>query len=151
MAVQIASWANMLVSATCSAAKIDPVKSLGVSEVYDYSNVSLEELSHDFDIIIDCVGGETLQKSFKLLRGGGKLISVARAPTDDEKAQRPDVDASFFIVEPDGEQLSQIAHLCEQGLLKPVLQTVMPLEEGAKAFEMLADGHTKGKIVLKVI
>lgn len=150
MAVQIASWARLIVSATCSAAKKDLVKSLGASEVFDYGQTPIETLSHDFDFVIDCVGGETLSKSFKLLKGGGKLVSVARPPTSDEKAQRPDVHGSFFIVEPDGEELAQIAQLCDAGKLQSVLQTTMSLEEGPKAFEMLADGHTKGKIVLTV-
>jgi NADPH:quinone reductase-like Zn-dependent oxidoreductase len=51
---------------------------------------------------------------------------------------------------PSGEELKQIVKLWEQGIVKPVVQTVLPLNDGAKAFEMLADGHTKGKIVLKV-
>lgn len=150
MVVQIAKWAGLLISATSSAAKKEFVQSLGASEVFDYGKTSIEDINKAYDVLIDCVGGDTLRKSFKLLKGGGKLISVARAPTDEEVAQRPDVDAGFFIVEPDGEELTRIAQLCEQGLIKPVVQTVMPLEEGAKAFEILAAGHTKGKIVLKV-
>ena len=150
MAVQLARWARLLISATCSADKIDLVKSLGASSVFDYRKRTIEELSHDYDLVIDCVGGDTMTKSFKLLKGGGKLISVARPPTNDDKAQRPDVDASFFIVEPDGEELAIISSLCAKDEVKPVIQTVLPLEEGPKAFEMLEDGHTKGKIVLKI-
>ena len=150
MAVQIANWARLLVAATCSKAKIELIRSLGASEVFDYNQTPIEALSHDYDVVIDCVGGETLKKSFKLLKGGGKLVSVARPPTEDEKAQRPDVHASFFIVEPDGEELGRISELFQQGLMKAVVQNVMPLEEGPKAFDMLAEGHTKGKIVLKI-
>ena len=141
----------MLISATRSADKAQLVKSLGANEVFDYNKVSMKTISsRDYDIIIDCVGGDTLRNSIGLVEGGGKLISVARAPTDEEKAQRPDVETSFFIVEPNGEQLARIAQLCEQDRIKPVLQSVMPLEKGPEAFALLADGHTKGKIVLKV-
>lgn len=151
MAVQLARAAGYLVSATCSADKTDLVKSLGASQVFNYHKTSMDCLSHDYDLVIDCVGGETLAQSFKLLKGGGQLVSVARPPTLDEKASRPDVDASFFIVDPDGDELAAIAKMCDRGHIKPVLQTVLPLEEGAKGFEMLAGGHTKGKIVLKVV
>lgn len=58
--------------------------------------------------------------------------------------------ATFFIVEPDGDELTEIAQLCERGEIKTVLHAVLPLEKGAEAFEMLAEGHSKGKIVLKV-
>lgn len=150
MAVQVARQARLLVCATCSTDKQDLVKSLGASEVFDYTKISMEDLSHDFDVVIDYVGGNTLKQSFNILKGGGKLISIARETTEDERAQRPDVHATFFIVEPDGEELTQIAQLCEQGVIKPVIQAVMPLAEGAKAFDLLARGHSRGKIVLKV-
>ncbi|KAK5169048.1 uncharacterized protein LTR77_006357 [Saxophila tyrrhenica] len=151
MAVQLARSAQLLVSATCSADKIELVKSLGALQVFDYNKTTIDYLSHDYDLVIDCVGGDILTSSFKLLKGGGQLISVARPPTLDEKASRPDVDASWFIVDPDGEELALVAEMCDQGEIKPVLQQVLPLEDGAKAFEMLASGHTKGKIVLKVV
>ena len=77
-------------------------------------------------------------------------MTLPAALTAEEKALRSDIYANFFIVEPDGEQLSQIAQLCESGAVKPVLRAVLPLDEGAKAFEMLAEGHSAGKIVLKV-
>jgi NADPH:quinone reductase-like Zn-dependent oxidoreductase len=150
MAVQLARWARLLISATCSTDKVDLVKQLGASQVIDYRKKTIDELSHDYDLVIDCVGGDTLTKSFKLLKGGGKVISVARPPTTDDKAQRPDVSSSFFIVESDGEELAIIASLCKEGLVKPVVQEVLPLDDGAKAFEILEKGHTKGKIVLKV-
>ena len=56
----------------------------------------------------------------------------------------------MYLFRPSGEELEQIVRLWEQGIVKPVVQTVLPLDDGAKAFEMLAEGHTKGKIVLKV-
>ena len=118
--------------------------------MFDYRKTPLESLSHDYDVVIDCVGGETLKRSFAVLKGGGTLISLSRPPTDEEKAQRPDVRATFFIVEPDGNELAKIAKLCERGEIKPIIQATMPLDKGAEAFKMLDEGHSKGKIVLKV-
>ena len=150
MVVQVARIAQLRVSATCSADKKELVRSLGASEVFDYKTSPLESLSHDYDIVIDCVGGETLKRSFSVLKGGGTLISLSREPTEEERAQRPDVHATFFIVEPDGDELTEIAKLCERGEIQTVIHAILPLERGADAFEMLEKGHSKGKIVLKV-
>lgn len=150
MVVQVAKFAGARISASCSADKKDLVRSLGASEVFDYKKTPLESLSHNYDVVIDCVGGETLKRAFSVLRGGGTLISLAREPTDEEKAQRHDVQALFFIVEPDGDELTEIAQLCERKEIKTVLHAVLPLEKGEEAFKMLNEGHSKGKIVLRV-
>lgn len=150
LVTQVAKFAGLRISATCSADKKELVRSLGALAVYDYKQTALESLSHDFDIVVDCVGGETLIRSFAVVARGGTLISLSREPTGHEKAQRPDVRAIFFIVEPDGDELAEIAHLCERGEIKTVIQEVFPLEKGADAFKLLDEGHSKGKIVLKV-
>lgn len=150
MAVQIAAAARLFVTAVCSGEKAELVRSLGAAEVCDYRSTPLSSLSHHYDIVLDCVGSTTLTQCFALLKGNGKLICVARPPTADEKAQRPDVQATFFIVEPDGEQLTRIAQYIEQGVVRSVVQSVMPLEDGAKAFEIVEAGHAKGKIVLSI-
>ena len=151
MVVQIASQARLLVSATCSSEKHDLVKSLGATEVFDYKKTAMQDLSHDFDVVIDCVGEQTLKQCFDLLKGDGTLVSLSGPLTEELKALRPDIHALFFIVEPDGDELTQIAKLCEQEAVRPILQAVMPLEKGAEAFAMLGEGHSKGKIVLKVV
>lgn len=150
LVTQVAKFAGLRISATCSADKKELVRSLGALAVYDYKQTALESLSHDFDIVVDCVGGETLIRSFAVVARGGTLISLSREPTGHEKAQRLDVRAIFFIVEPDGDELAEIAHLCERGEIKTVIQEVFPLEKGADAFKLLDEGHSKGKIVLKV-
>jgi NADPH:quinone reductase-like Zn-dependent oxidoreductase len=99
MLVQIGHWAKLKISATCSAAKSGFVRSLGASEIYDYNKTPMDELPTHFDAVVDCVGGETLKKSFLRLKQGGKLISLVRPLEDKEIAQRPDVMAKFFIVE----------------------------------------------------
>lgn len=149
MAVQLARNAGLIVSATCSADKMSLVRSLGASQVFDYTKTTVDDVSHDYTHVIDCVGGTVLTRCFKLLKGGGKLVSVARPPTAEEKASRPDVEASYFIVEPDGDELEEIACLCEEGNIKGVVEKVVPFEDAVGAFELL-DGHTTGKVVIKV-
>lgn len=151
MVTQVAKFAGLRISASCSADKKDLVRSLGASEVFDYKKTALESLSHDFDVVIDCVGGETLKRAFAVVKRGGTLISLSNEPTADQKSHRPDVRAVFFIVDPDGDELAEIAELCERGEIKPVIHGVFPLEKGKEAFETLNQGHSKGKIVLKVI
>lgn len=150
MAVQIAAAARTVITAVCSGDKAELVKQLGAHEVFDYRTTPLQSLSHHYDIVVDCVGSNTLPQCFALLKGSGKLICIARPATADEKAQRPDASATFFIVEPDGEELTRIAQCVEQEHIQPVVQAVLPLEDGAKAFEMLEQGHARGKIVLRV-
>ena len=99
MLVQIAHWAKAHTSGTCSGAKAESVQSLGASEVYDYNKLSMDELPNDFDVVIDCVGGETLEKCFHRLKQAGRLISLVRPLHEEETAQPPDVMAKFFIVE----------------------------------------------------
>lgn len=99
MLVQIGHWAKLKISATCSAAKSDLVRSLGAVEIFDYTKTSMGDLPNDYDAVVDCVGGETLKGSFYRLKQGGKLISLVRPLEEAETAQRPDVMAKFFIVE----------------------------------------------------
>jgi NADPH:quinone reductase-like Zn-dependent oxidoreductase len=99
MLLQIGHWAKLKISATCSAAKSNLVRSLGASEIFDYNKISIDDLPTDFDAVVDCVGGETLKKSFHRLKQGGRLISLVRPLVEEETAQRPDVMSKFFIVE----------------------------------------------------
>ena len=150
MIVQIARHAGLKTTATCSADKIELVRSLGAFSAIDYKKFAMTDLSRDFDIVIECAGSDTIREAFHVLKGNGTMICLTRPPTDEEKAQRPDVHGTFFIVEPDGEELAHIAHLCEQSLIKPIVQSIFPLDKGAEAFELLNGGHSRGKIVLKV-
>lgn len=150
MAVQIAAASQMIVTAVCSSDKVDLVKGLGAHEVIDYCTTPFNSLSSDYDIVLDTVGKSTLPQCFPLLKGNGTLICIARPATVDEKAQRPDVSAEFVIVQPDGEELTKVAQCVEQDVLRPVVQSVFSVEEGAKAFEMLEAGHARGKIVLSL-
>jgi NADPH:quinone reductase-like Zn-dependent oxidoreductase len=108
-------------------------------------------LARDVDAVFDLVGGETQQRSFKVLRRGGKLISAVSQP-DQELAKSHGIDARFFLVNVTSQRLTDIAELIESGALKTNIGTVLPLVEAREAHFML-DGRRKppqGKIVLTV-
>lgn len=148
--VQMAVAARMVVTGVCSAGKADLVRGLGAHSVIDREQTTLSSLSHDYDVVIDTIGSTTLPQLFPLLKGKGQLICIARPATEDEKAQRPDVRAMFFIVEPDGEELTRIVQCVEQEVLRPMVGKVMPLEAGAEAFDVVGKGGVGGKVVLEV-
>jgi NADPH:quinone reductase-like Zn-dependent oxidoreductase len=117
--------------------------------VIDYRTVRFEDAVKDVDVVLDGLGGRIAERSLKVLRAGGRLV-VLPGP-DDVPAAVPDhVRAVWMLVEPDHLGLREIAALAERGALKPVVETVLPLAEAAKAHEIGEQGRTTGKIVLSV-
>ncbi|MFF5025670.1 NADP-dependent oxidoreductase [Streptomyces collinus] len=148
LAVQIAKARGAYVIGTASAGKHDLVKELGADEVIDYRAVRFEDAVGDIDVVLDGLGGENAERSLKVLRAGGRLITL---PGPDDVPAAPDgIRAVWMLVEPDHLGLREIAALVERGALKPVVDTVLPLAEAAKAHEIGEQGRTTGKIVLTV-
>jgi NADPH:quinone reductase-like Zn-dependent oxidoreductase len=148
-AVQIASWVGAEVIATASASNHDFLGEIGADQVIDYTQLRFEDEVEDVDIVLDAVGGDTLDRSFGVLRRGGALVSVAAEPSP-EKAKEFGVRALYFIVEPNRTQLMEIAHLIDAGKIRPILDTVLPLDQARQAFERGLSNHARGKIVLRV-
>ncbi|MFF8835587.1 NADP-dependent oxidoreductase [Streptomyces sp. NPDC015130] len=147
-AVQIAKARGAYVIGTASAAKHDLVRELGADEVIDYREARFEDVVAGVDVVLDGLGGETARRSLAVLREGGRLITL---PGPDDVPAAPDgVRAAWVLVEPDHLGLREIAALVEQGRLRPVVDTVLPLAEAAKAHEIGERGRTTGKIVLTV-
>ncbi|MEU2453159.1 NADP-dependent oxidoreductase [Streptomyces sp. NPDC012765] len=148
LAVQIAKARGAYVIGTASAGKHALLRELGADEVIDYRTTDFEDAVSDVDIVIDAVGGEYTQRSLKVLKTGGHLVTL---PGPDSLPADPQgVHASWVLVEPDLAGLQEIAALVEQGLLKPLVDTVLPLEQAARAHEIGEQGRTTGKIVLTV-
>ncbi|MCU7826862.1 NADP-dependent oxidoreductase [Kitasatospora sp. DSM 101779] len=147
-AVQIAKARGAYVIGTASAGKHDLVRELGADEMVDYRAVRFEDVVSDIDVVLDGLGGETAERSLTVLRNGGRLITLPGP--DDVPATRDGVRAAWVLVEPDHLGLREIAALVERGALKPVVETVLPLAEAAKAHEIGEQGRTTGKIVLTV-
>lgn len=148
-AVQLAKWKGAHVITTSSAANLDFLRGLGADETIDYSKTRYEEVLRDIDVVLDAVGGDTVERSWKVLRPGGAMISVAKMIPKNEPAKHG-VRGLFFIVEPNREQLEEIAQLIDQGLLKVIVSDVFPLSRAREAFELALQGHNRGKIVLRV-
>ena len=138
-AVQLAHHRGAHVITTVSAHNADVVRALGADEVIDYKTAQFEDLAGEVDVVLDTVGGETLQRSKNVLRPGGTLISVASDATATDY---------FFYVEPNREQLGKIARLIDEGALRPVVDRVFPLDQTRDAY---AHKPVRGKIALRVI
>jgi NADPH:quinone reductase-like Zn-dependent oxidoreductase len=137
------------------------VQGLGADKVVDYT--AHPQLAHGFavdeapfDMILDTVGGDTLEQccSPVLIRDGGRIVSVAMPLSEArQKAlglEERGVQCSFFVVRPDGTQLAKVAALAEAGAVKGVVQEVFSLERGAEAMELVESGRVRGKVVLRV-
>jgi NADPH:quinone reductase-like Zn-dependent oxidoreductase len=148
-AIQIAKNREAYVATTCSSNNVALVKSLGADEVVDYTKTDFSEALHDFDLVLDTVGGEVYQKSFKVLKKGGTLISLLEQ-TDKALAREAGVKAEYVFLQPDRKRLGMIAELLQLGDIKPVVGTVLPLEEVKKAHNLSQSGHAQGKIVLSI-
>ena len=144
-AVQLARWRGARVIGTASAANLDFVRSLGADEVIDYRAERFEDVARDVDVVFDTVGGETLERSWGVLKPGGRLVTIAASgeQTTDERVR-----AAYFIVEPSRTQLAEIARLIDGGALRPVVGVVFPLAEARQAYQ---HKPRHGKIVLRVV
>ncbi|MFF0213577.1 NADP-dependent oxidoreductase [Streptomyces vinaceus] len=149
LAVQIAKARGAYVIGTASAAKHELLRELGADEVLDYRTADFEEAVSDVDVVIDAVGGDYGQRSLKVLKSGGHLVTLPGP--DGLPADPQGVHASWVLVEPDLGGLREIAALADRGLLKPLVDTVLPLAQAAKAHEIGELGRTTGKIVLTVV
>lgn len=125
------------------------VRDLGAAEFVDFTSARFDERYADLDVVLDAVGGDTLARSYGVLRPGGRLVTLA-APPDQEEATRHGVEAIFFVVRPDQEELSRLAEAVDEGTLRPVVSEVFPLAEGRAAFDHGLGPRRPGKIVLSV-
>jgi NADPH:quinone reductase-like Zn-dependent oxidoreductase len=141
-AVQLAHWKGAYVITTSSAANLDFLRGLGADETIDYTKTRFEDHLRDVDVVLDAVGGDVVQRSWAVLRKEGAMVSVAEPI--------PDPRGVFFIVEPDRDQLEELAKLIDTGSLRSIVAAVLPLAHAREAFKTGLKGHTRGKIVLQV-
>src|SRR6059058_3903712 len=173
VAIQLAKHLGAIVATTTSTANLEWVKRLGADIVIDYRKDDFEKILQDYDVVLNSLGGETLEKSLRILKPGGKLISISGPPDPDfakqvglnwlmklivyflslgtsKKAKRLDVSFSFLFMKSQGEQLSQITKLIESGAIKPVIDKVFPFEQTNEAMAYVETGRTRGKVVVKL-
>jgi len=149
-AVQLARQAGLYVVATASTGNLEYVRDLGAERVVDYQAERFEDSLTGVDIVLDTVGGDTQQRSLRVLKPGGILVSVV-LPVPETLQKRYGVRAAYFYVDVTTARLNKVTELVESGKLVANVGTVLPLEEAPIAHEMLAGApHKRGKIVLRV-
>ena len=172
-AIQLAKYLGATVATTTSTANIELVKNLGADIVIDYKKDDFETILKDYDVVLNSQDTKTLEKSLKILKPGGKLISISGPPDPDfakglglswmlqlilslislkvrKKAKQQDVTFSFLFMRAQGDQLSRITELIELGIIRPVIDKVFPFEQTNEALTYVETGRTKGKVVIKV-
>ncbi|EJQ46433.1 hypothetical protein IEE_01932 [Bacillus cereus BAG5X1-1] len=172
-AIQLAKIMGATVTTTASEAGTNLVKSLGADEIINYKTEKFEDILKNYDAVFDTIGGTTLEKSFNIIKSGGKIVSVSGMPnarfgkefgsgffktllfslasnklTSLEK--KHNAQYSFLFMKPSGNQLRIIANYIESGKIKPVIDRIFPFEDAQKAMEYSESGRAKGKIIVKI-
>jgi NADPH:quinone reductase-like Zn-dependent oxidoreductase len=148
-AVQLAHWRGAHVIGTSRMVNATFLKELGADEVIDYTAVQFEDKVRDVDVVLDTVGGDTLERSWRVLRPGGILVTIVSSGSP-ERAGQHGVRGVFFIVRPNRAQLIEIARLIDARLLRPIVEATFPLAKARDAFEHGLRGHDRGKLVLAI-
>ena len=172
-AIQLAKHLGATVATTTSAANIALVKSLGADVVVDYKTQDFEDVLRDYDVVVNSQDGTTLEKSLRVLKRGGTLISISGPPDPAfgaqigapalvklvmgllsfgtrRKATAQGVGYSFLFMRANGSQLREITRLLESGAIRPVVDRVFPFEATNEAMAYVEAGRAKGKVVIKV-
>ncbi|MEU4286795.1 NADP-dependent oxidoreductase [Kribbella sp. NPDC026596] len=171
VAIQLAKHLGATVATTTSTANVELVKGLGADVVVDYKKEDFATILHDYDVVLDPLGGETLEKSLRVLRPGGTVIGIAGPPDPDfaqeigaswfvrlamtllsyrikKQARRRQVTYSFLFMKASGNELRKITTLVDAGTIRPVVDKVFPYESTKDALAYVQTGRTQGKVVV---
>lgn len=149
LAVQLARSQGAYVLGTASTRNIEFLHRIGVDQAIDYTTTPLETAVHNVDVVFDTVGGETRERSLRVIKQGGTLVSIVFGrPSADQAAAG--VNVQGMLVQPNAMQLAQIAQQIDAGKVQITVDTVLPLADARKAHELSETHRTRGKIVLRV-
>ncbi|MCC8407447.1 NADP-dependent oxidoreductase [Mucilaginibacter sp. UR6-1] len=151
-AAQIANHLGARVTGTSSAQNRDFVLSLGINEHIDYQTNALEKREGYFDFVFDAVGGSTIERSIPLIKSGGTLISIPTGISEAAlaRAKALNVEAYFYLVESNGDDMIKIADWLATGVIKPTVSKTFPFEDMALAHKAVESGRTIGKVVVYI-
>jgi NADPH:quinone reductase-like Zn-dependent oxidoreductase len=173
VAIQLAKHLGAHVATTASAENADFVRELGADEVIDYRTHDFENVLHDYDLVLDSIGGENLAKSLRVLKTGGKAIGIAGPPDPAfartaglnpllrlaiaglsgkirKQARKLGVSYEFLLMRASGDQLRHIAALVDQGVLRPVVGEVIAFDDTPQALTGLYSRRIRGKAVIAI-
>jgi NADPH:quinone reductase-like Zn-dependent oxidoreductase len=174
IAIQLAKHLGAKVATTASRSNIDLVKGLGADVVVDYKKQAFETILHDYDVVLDTLGGDTLNKSLQVLKPGGNVISIVGPPDPAfakelganlivklamtalsfrtrQRARRHHLTYSFLFMRASGDQLRELTALIDAATIRPVVDKVFPFESTRDALAYVEEGRTKaGKVVIRM-
>jgi NADPH:quinone reductase-like Zn-dependent oxidoreductase len=171
LAIQLAKHLGATVATTAGTPNISLVKSLGADIVIDYRKDDFAKRLAGYDVVLNSLGADVLQKSMSVLKPGGKLISISGPPDPAfareiganwvvrlllrllssnvrRKAKKRGIDYSFLFMRADGAELAQIAKLVDSGVIRPVLDQVFPFERIPDAMARVQSGRARGKVIV---
>jgi len=172
-AIQLAKHLGATVATTASSANFELVKALGADVMIDYKKEDFETMLRGYDVVLHSQDSKTLDKSLRVLKPGGTLISISGPPDPAladqiglpwyvkqifrilsygarRKAKRLGVTFSYLFMRANGDQLSEITALIDQGIIRAVVERVFPFESTQQAVDFVENGRAKGKVVVKV-
>ena len=173
-AIQLAKHIGAEVWTTTSGKNLEFVKSLGADHAINYQDEDFEKRVNDMDVVLDTLGGDSVDKSFTVIRPNGWLVSISGSPNYrtakemrlgivrslllgivglgvNSRARKAVVNYRFIFMKPLGEELDQIAVLVAKGVIRPIVDRIVPISESQSALEYSASGRARGKIVISVI
>lgn len=150
VAVQLAKWRGAKVIGTASV-NLPFLEELGVDQAINYSTTAFEDAVKDVDVVLDLLGGETQQRSWKVLKPGGMLLSTVQPPSQEVASAHGVRQRMIGTAPPVRKVLTEASRMVVDGRLKPHISDVLPLQDIRKAHEMIEGRHTRGKIVLQIL
>lgn len=148
-AIQIAKARGAKVIATASTPNQDLLKQLGADQAIDYTTTKFEDVVKDVDVVLDAVRGDTLARSYGVVKKGGIIVSITGQP-DQAECEKRGIRGASLMAHPDAKVLEELTKLIEAKKITPIVSRVLPLAEAAVAHAQIETRHTRGKIVLKV-
>jgi NADPH:quinone reductase-like Zn-dependent oxidoreductase len=171
IAIQLAAHLGASVATTASGSNAHFVRALGADTVIDYRTQDFEQLLTGYDLVLDGIGGETLEKSLRVLKPGGKAIGIAGPPDPAfareaglkpllrlavaglsrkirKQAKKLGVTYEFLLMRASGDQLRQMTTLIDQGVVRPVVGKVVRFDQTPQALQSLSQGGIRGKAVI---
>ncbi|MEI7375837.1 NADP-dependent oxidoreductase [Dickeya chrysanthemi] len=173
IAIQLAKHFGAFVATTTSTSNVEWVNALGADVVIDYRKQDFETVLHGYDVVLNSLGNDVLEKSLRVLKPGGQLISISGPPTPEfaveqglswglkqvmrllshrirKRAKQKGVSYAFVFMRANGKQLDDISALIESGIIRPVVERVFPFAATADALSYVETGRAKGKVVVKL-
>lgn len=172
IAIQLAKHLGAFVATTTSTRNVEWVKALGADVVIDYTQQHVEKTLRDYDVVLNSLGADELEKSLAILKPGGQLISISGPPTPafaqaqkllaggrghahveqryPPKSAQKNIRYSFVFMRASGAQLDEMTTLVEAGIIKPVIDRTFPFESTAEALSYVGQGRSKGKVIIEI-